>query len=80
MDKTSLLLMLKLTDLLGFWPKRYRCRLHKLGPATLEAIQQHENKGDTVLLLDALDEDPLAWGRTGERLLRSCRPPTPSGA
>lgn len=58
MGKTSLLLMLKLAHLFSFWPKRYNCLLLKLGPDTLERLRAHPNKGDTVLLLDALDEDP----------------------
>ncbi len=69
MGKTSLLLMFKLSHLFRFWPKRYDCLLLKLGTDTLERLRAHPNKGDTVLLLDALDEDPQAWGRIQERLV-----------
>lgn len=54
MGKTSLLVMLKLTHLLKFWPSDYDCLLLKLGPDTMEVIRNHENKANTVLLLDAL--------------------------
>ena len=69
MGKTSLLVMLKLTHLLAFWPSGYDCLLLKLGPDTLEAVRKHENKANTVLLLDALDEDPTAWGHIEQRLI-----------
>ncbi len=69
MGKTSLLLMLKLTHLTGFWPTRMNCALFKLGDDTLERVRDLPNKGETVLLLDALDEDPKAWKRIRERLL-----------
>jgi len=61
MGKTSLLLMLKLMDLGGFWPKKFTSYLHKLNEFTLETISKIENKKSTILLLDALDEVwPLA--------------------
>ncbi|MCI5211332.1 MAG: hypothetical protein D3910_21680, partial [Candidatus Electrothrix sp. ATG2] len=69
MGKTSLLLMIKLMHLTNFWPRRYSCALFKLGEDTLERVQALPNKGETVLLLDALDEDPKAWKRIQERLL-----------
>ncbi|MCB1769423.1 MAG: SUMF1/EgtB/PvdO family nonheme iron enzyme [Candidatus Competibacteraceae bacterium] len=69
MGKTSLLVMLKLTHLLAFWPPGYDCLLLKLGPDTLEVVRQHPNKANTVLLLDALDEDPTAWGHIEQRLI-----------
>lgn len=68
MGKTSLLIMLKLSQLLDFWPKSYECLLLKLGADTLERAGKHKNKTATVLLLDALDEDPTAFGRMNERL------------
>jgi hypothetical protein len=68
MGKTTLLLMLKMWHLFSFWPKGYDCLLLKLGNTSLEKIEQHERKANTVLLLDALDEDPLAHGRIDERL------------
>ena len=68
MGKTTLLLMLKMWHLFSFWPKGYDCLLLKLGDDSLDQIKQHEGKANTVLLLDALDEDPLAHGRIDERL------------
>ncbi|MCP4654260.1 MAG: hypothetical protein GY856_02455 [bacterium] len=68
MGKSSLLMMLKLTHLAGFWPQELDFRLMKLGPETLAAIERISDHGRTVLLLDALDEDPTAWGRIRERL------------
>jgi len=69
MGKTSLLMMIRLMHLTAFWPKGYDCRLLKLGPDTLEKIRSHSNQAGTVLLLDALDEDPTAWSRIEGRLL-----------
>ncbi|MFQ1632902.1 pentapeptide repeat-containing protein [Aeromonas veronii] len=57
MGKTSLLMMIKLSHLMAFWPKSYQCKLLKLGSTTLSDISQIENKTQTVLLLDSLDED-----------------------
>ncbi|TAN48989.1 MAG: formylglycine-generating enzyme family protein [Methylococcaceae bacterium] len=68
MGKTSLLLMLKLAHLFAFWPQGHACELLKLGQDSLERIAKLEHKADTVLLLDALDEDPLARGRIEQRL------------
>ena len=62
MGKTSVLLMLRLTKLLRFWPSIRDFQLFKLGPETLDQIDKLPNKGQTVLLLDALDEDPEALG------------------
>jgi uncharacterized protein YjbI with pentapeptide repeats len=69
MGKTSLLAMLKIQHLLSFWPKNIGFVLEKLGTETLGNIREIENKRNTFLLLDALDEDPLAYGRVKERLL-----------
>jgi uncharacterized protein YjbI with pentapeptide repeats len=69
MGKTSLLLMLKLTHLTSFWPKKYNCELLKLGPKTLDRIANIADKRNTTLLLDALDEDSEGFGRVKERLL-----------
>ncbi|WP_446008617.1 NACHT domain-containing protein [Candidatus Electrothrix sp.] len=69
MGKTSLLLMIKLMHLTSFWPRGYNCALFKLGEDTLERVAVLKNKGETVLLLDALDEDPKSWKRIRERLL-----------
>ncbi len=68
MGKTTLLLMLKMWHLFAFWPQGYDCLLLKLGDNSLELINKHKGKADTVLLLDALDEDPKAHGRIDERL------------
>ncbi len=68
MGKTSLLTMLKLSHLLSFWPKAVRFELLKLGHDTLERVGAFRDRGQTVLLLDALDEDPAGWGRIAGRL------------
>ena len=68
MGKTSVLMMLKLVQLYRFWQPEYECLLLKLGSDTLDKLKQHPNKPKTVLLLDALDEDPTAWGRFDQRL------------
>ncbi|MGR0482793.1 MAG: formylglycine-generating enzyme family protein [Candidatus Electronema sp. V4] len=73
MGKTSLLLMIKLMHLTSFWPKGHNCALFKLGENTLERVLALPNKGGTVLLLDALDEDPEAWKRIRDRLLELLR-------
>nr|VFK58355.1 MAG: Formylglycine-generating enzyme, required for sulfatase activity, contains SUMF1/FGE domain [Candidatus Kentron sp. TUN] len=69
MGKTSLLMMIKLNHLTAFWPRGYDCLLLKIGKDTLETVENHPDKANTVLLLDALDEDPLAWGDIQKRLL-----------
>ncbi|MCP4151367.1 MAG: pentapeptide repeat-containing protein [bacterium] len=69
MGKTSLLAMLKLLHLTSFWPKNTDCILRKLGTETLAEISAVGNKRETILLLDALDEDPEAYGRVQDRLL-----------
>ena len=73
MGKTSLLLMIKLMHLTNFWPQGHGCELFKLGGDTLERIVAIPNKGDTILLLDALDEDQRAWRRIRDRLLEILR-------
>ncbi len=71
MGKTSLLMMVKLSHLMAFWPKNYQCRLLKLGASTLNDIEKIENKSQTVLLLDSLDEDTQCkQGGTIERLTK----------
>ncbi len=69
MGKTSLLVMLKLLHLASFWPKNTSCVLKILENEALAEIQFIQNKRKTILLLDALDEDPEAYGRVKERLL-----------
>jgi len=69
MGKTSCLVMLKLLHLTSFWPKSYDCVLLKLGENSINIIREISDKRKTVLLLDSLDEDPMAYGRPRERLL-----------
>lgn len=69
MGKTSLLIMLKLLYLTSFFPKKISCELLKLGEDTLTEIDNLKpNARRTILLLDALDEDPIAWGNIEKRL------------
>ncbi|MHC6529488.1 pentapeptide repeat-containing protein [Vibrio proteolyticus] len=71
MGKTSLLMMVKLSHLMAFWPKNYECKLLKLGATTLSDINKIEDKSQTVLLLDSLDEDTQCkQGGTIERLTK----------
>jgi len=67
MGKTSCLMMLKLAELNAFWPKQTTVQLFKLGKGTLDEIARLKG-AKTILLLDALDEDPLARGRVTARL------------
>ncbi|MCI5123783.1 MAG: hypothetical protein D3925_04730 [Candidatus Electrothrix sp. AR5] len=67
--KGSLLLMIRLMHLAGFWPRGYDCQLFKLDEHTLDQIAAMESKAKTVLLLDALNEDKQARKRPLERLL-----------
>lgn len=69
MGKTSLLVMLKLTKMTSFWPEKFHCELLPLGPDTLSRIESISDKRNTVLLLDALDEDTEGFGRVEERLV-----------
>ncbi len=69
MGKSSLLMMLKLTHLSRVWPKGRQFKLMKLGPQTVDILDRLGDRGETVLMLDALDEDPSAWGRIEERLV-----------
>jgi formylglycine-generating enzyme required for sulfatase activity len=68
MGKSSLLLILKLLHLMDFWPQCYRCELFRLGQDSMAQIKAVENPGETLLLLDALNEDRLARQRVSERL------------
>ncbi|MFC1751407.1 NACHT domain-containing protein [Pseudomonadota bacterium] len=69
MGKTSLLVMLKLFHWSGCWPAGIECDLIKLGTDSIHRIEQLENRANKILLLDSLDEDPLAWNRLEQRLL-----------
>jgi hypothetical protein len=68
MGKTSILVMLKLMQLNALWPPDHECVLLRLSVETLEQIATIQARGKTTLLLDALDEDPEAWGRLDDRL------------
>jgi len=68
MGKTSLLSIIWLSYLTGFWPKNYECKLIKLGPSTIEDIKSIKSKRRCFLLLDGLDEDSQSWGRTDRRI------------
>ncbi|MGI1998688.1 pentapeptide repeat-containing protein [Shewanella frigidimarina] len=71
MGKTSLMMMLKLSHLMAFWPNDYQCQLLKLGATTLSDINKIENKTQTILLLDSLDEDnQCKQGGTDKRLTK----------
>ena len=69
MGKTSFLMMLKLWHLTSFWPRGYECVLLKLGNDTLDTIDKIDGQAKTMLLLDALDEDPTAWADIKARLV-----------
>lgn len=68
MGKSSLLVILKVASITVFWPKDLVFHLLRLGPSTLEEIRAVDDRRRTVLLLDALDEDPTAFGRVEERI------------
>jgi hypothetical protein len=74
MGKTSILKMLRL-DYLGLakigvrWPSGRDCQVHKLQRGTLPKLAAAHDPASTILLLDALDEDPAAWGQLEERLM-----------
>lgn len=57
MGKTSLLVMIRMMHLFEFWPRGFKCELLRISAEALGKIQEIDNKIDTVLLLDALDED-----------------------
>ena len=69
MGKSSLLAMFKLGHIKKFWPSGYDCKVLKLRSDTLIKLPTIKNKNKTVLLLDALDEDPAAYGRIKLRLV-----------
>ena len=69
MGKTSLLMMIHLAYLTKFWPAQYRSVLLKLGPQTLEQVASLTERSRTVLLLDSLDEDPVAWEDPERRII-----------
>lgn len=73
MGKTSLLLMFKLSHITSFFPRNTDCQLFKLGKSTMMDIKNIEQPTKTILLLDALDEDPEAWDDFRGRLLEILR-------
>ena len=74
LGKTSLLLMIKLCDLIPKMGSEYdienkkHVELIKLDDAALGRVKSISNKDNTILLLDALDEDPLSWRKPEKRL------------
>lgn len=70
MGKSSLLVMLRMAYLMSFWPKKYECELLKFGESTIDDIDKISNPRMTILLLDALDEDKLAWKKIEERVIQ----------
>ena len=60
MGKTSLLVLLKMAGITGLVDARFQVRLLKLGNTTEADILSIPNRSTTVLLLDAVDEDPIA--------------------
>lgn len=68
MGKTSLLVMLKLFYLNKFIQPKFELHLFKIGPDTIEKIENIKKPHETVLLLDALDEDSGAWENFYTRL------------
>ncbi len=76
LGKTSLLVMVKLCELLPRVSWEYdlenqnQVELIKLDSSALGKVREIDNKSKTILLLDALDEDPLAWQKPDKRLLK----------
>ncbi len=68
MGKSSLLVMLKLFFLTRFIQPAFQVKLLKIGPDTIELVRALQHPTRTVLLLDALDEDPEAWKHFYTRL------------
>ncbi|MCF2857677.1 hypothetical protein L1286_09355 [Pseudoalteromonas sp. SMS1] len=66
MGKTSLLTIIKLMHIASFLPKKGECIFLKLGCDSLEKISQVDDPSNTILLLDSLDEDPTAVGKSTE--------------
>lgn len=77
LGKTSLLVIIKLCELLPkvSWEfeinnNNNQVELIKLDHSALGKVRALNNKKNTILLLDALDEDPLAWQRPEKRLIK----------
>ncbi len=73
MGKSSLLLIIKLMQLAGLWPSCHHCLLLRLDENTLEYMAAVDNKSETILLLDALNEDHQARERLHGRLSQLLR-------
>lgn len=58
MGKTSLFVIFKLMHIMSFLPKKVNCDLIKLGRTSINDINRIHDPRNTILLLDALDEDP----------------------
>ncbi len=69
MGKTSLLMMIKLSHITRFWSPDYSCLLLKLNRNSIDEIGSIADKQHTILLLDSLDEDPLSWHDTEQRII-----------
>jgi len=68
MGKSALVTMMKLLQMESLWPKEKHFVLKKIGPETINEIKDI-NQRKTILLLDSLDEDQIAYGRLRERLI-----------
>ncbi|WP_446008697.1 SUMF1/EgtB/PvdO family nonheme iron enzyme [Candidatus Electrothrix sp.] len=66
--KSSLLLIIKLMHLAGFWPQDYDCQLFLLDEHTLDLVEDIGDKRRTVLLIDALNQDKQARNHPLNRL------------
>jgi uncharacterized protein YjbI with pentapeptide repeats len=61
MGKTSLLTILKLAHLCKLTDESLDVRLYKIGPQLVSQLETISSPSQTVVLLDALDEDAVAW-------------------
>lgn len=68
MGKTSLLKMMQLHHIHKFWPTQFTCSIAKSSDVDKRFVDELENKGNTILLIDAVDEDAQGIGRVAERI------------
>lgn len=68
MGKTSLLLLLKASQVMGISASPYTCALRRLSDTTPETLAKIPAPRRTILLLDALNEDPHAEPDLEKRL------------
>ena len=73
MGKTALVCMMKMLHIAGFLRHDKACVLRRISQRTLDEIEGLESKYDTILLLDALDEDRSMEGSVESRVLRVLR-------